>query len=209
MDKVMRYTLSIASLAFLGAGCAAFEPRAETYVAPPLGTVWVTERRDTGSYGSSTVRVPGKRGELAWKGRQMVTFEAPDATIVSRPEGGWTDILSKGAPVITWEPPANWKWPLEVGKSWTQDYRMTLHAANRTVPYTVMQRVEAYEDVVVPAGTIKAFRVATVDTMGNRNVQWFSPEHGIFVKQSLKRAPTHSQGAGTREIELVSYTRGN
>ena len=208
MKKSIGFMLSLAILALLGAGCAAFEPSAQAYVAPPLGTTWVTERRDTGSYGSGTTKSPGQRGERAWNGQQMVTFESAAGTILARPDGRWAGILNKDTPVISWDPAAGWDWPLQVGKSWKQSYRMTLHAAKRTVPYTTMQSVDAYEDVTVPAGTFKAFRVSTVDTLGNENVQWFTPELGIFVKQSLKRTVTHSQGAGTREIELISYTRG-
>ena len=67
-------------------------------------------------------------------------------------------------------------------------------------------RVEAYEDVTVPAGTFKAFKVRTTDTMGNDNVVWFSPELGIFVKQNNRRTAQHAQGPGTRDIELVSQS---
>ena len=56
----------------------------------------------------------------------------------------------------------------------------------------------------MPAGTFKAFRVRTIDDAGNDNVQWFSPDLGIFIKQSLKRTAKHAQGPGTREIELIS-----
>lgn len=206
--NLMKGLIATTAAALLAPGCALLEPREERYVAPPLGTTWVTSRRDTGSYGSGTTQLPGRRGERMWKGQQMVTFESPDGVILSHPEGGWTDILNKDTPVISWDPPANWQWPLEVGKSWKSSYRLTIHAAKRTVPFTNMQRVEAYEDVTVPAGTFKAYRISTVDTLGNENVQWLSPQHGIFVKQILKRTPTHAQGAGTREVELVSYTRG-
>jgi hypothetical protein len=60
----------------------------------------------------------------------------------------------------------------------------------------------------VPAGTFKSFKVSTVTSLGEESLVWFSPELGIFVKQSLKRTGMHRQGAGTREIELLSYKRG-
>jgi hypothetical protein len=85
---------------------------------------------------------------------------------------------------------------------------MTIHAANRTIPYVLTQTVEAYEDVMVPAGTFKAFKVSTVTSLGDENLVWFSPELGIFVKQSLKRTGQHAQGPGTREIQLLAYKRG-
>jgi len=58
----------------------------------------------------------------------------------------------------------------------------------------------------VPAGTFKAFRVRSTDTLGNDNVVWFAPQLGIFVKQNLRRTDQSAQGAGTRDIELVSQT---
>jgi hypothetical protein len=59
---------------------------------------------------------------------------------------------------------------------------------------------------VVPAGTFKAFKVTSSDTLGNENVVWFSPELGLFLKQTLRRTEKHPAGAGTRETELVSQT---
>ena len=208
LQSMAGIAVSAAAMAVLASGCAMLDPRQESYVAPPLGTAYAHTRTDTGSFGSGTSRLAGKRGERMWKGRQMVTFESPEGTIVSRPEGGFVEVLVKDSPVTTWDPPASYEWPLYVGKSWKQSYRMTLHAANRTISYTQMQRIEAYEDVTVPAGTFKAFRITSVDTTGQDNVQWFSPELGIFVKQSLRRTASHPQGPGTREVELVSYTRG-
>jgi hypothetical protein len=51
--------------------------------------------------------------------------------------------------------------------------------------------------------------VSTVNTLGDDNVSWYSPELGIFVKQMNRRTDKHPQGAGTQNVELVSYKRGN
>lgn len=203
-----RLAAACVGFALLAAGCGLMTPKAERYAAPPLGTSWVTARSDTGSYGSGSGRIQGRRGERMWQGAQMITFEGADGTIVASPDGNWQGIYRGDTPLITWDPPLNWAWPIEVGKTWTRDQRMTIHAAKRTVAYTVTQKVESYGDVTVPAGTIKAFKISTKTSLGDDNLVWFSPEHGIFIKQSLKRTSAHAQGAGTREIELVSYTRG-
>lgn len=42
--------------------------------------------------------------------------------------------------------------------------------------------VAAYENVVVPAGTFKAFKLTSSDTLGNENVTWFSPQLGLFIR---------------------------
>lgn len=195
--------------AALAAGaCALMEPTAERYVPPPMGTTWMTARHDTGSYGSGAAQDPGRRGERQWQGQSVVTFEGATGTIVAKPDGGWVGIYAGDKPVVTWDPPLNWPWPIEVGKSWTHQHRITIHAASRTVPYSLTQKVESYEDVTVPAGTFKTFKISTVSSFGDQNLVWFSPELGIFVKQSLTRTAKHAQGPGTRVIELLSYKRG-
>ncbi len=203
MNRLLRTAGLLAALA--SAGCAT-APTAERYIAPPQGSTWVSARTDTGSFGSATVQIPGRRGERTWQGRQHIAFESPEATLLALPSGDWVGQVKGDTPLVTWDPPLSWDWPLEVGKSWTRTYKMTIHAAKRTIPYEVSQKVEAFEDVTVRAGTFKAFKIATSTTLGDENVVWFSPELGIFVKQSLWRTAKHSAGPGTREIELVSQS---
>ena len=51
-------------------------------------------------------------------------------------------------------------WPLWVGKTWRTSYTYRDLVRARTFsPVVYDQRVAAYEDVTVPAGTFKAFRV--------------------------------------------------
>lgn len=202
----MRIACGGLALALLSSGCALFEPKAERYVPPPVGATWMSARRDTGSYGAGSMQLPGRYlGTQLWQGRQLIGFESPDGTILANSETGefWA-VVKGGSPLITWEPPIGWNWPLEVGNTWTKSTRLTNHVTKQTMALTYTQKVEAYEDVTVPAGTFKAFRVSTANSTGDDNVQWFSPDLGIFVKSILKRTAKHSQGAGTREIELVS-----
>ena len=143
------------------------------------------------------------------EGERVLTFEGTAGMIIAQQSGNWIGIFNGDKPIVTWDPPLNWVWPLEVGKSWTREQRVTFHAAKRTVPYAMTQKVEAYEDVTVPAGTFKAFKVSTVTSLGDENLVWFSPELGVFVKQSAKRTAKHPQGPGTRSLELLSYKRAN
>jgi hypothetical protein len=192
--------------ALLSGACAMFEPRAERYVPPPVGATWVHARRDSGSFGSASIQLPGKfLGQQMWQGRMLNGFETPESSTLAMPESGLFVAVVKGsAPLITWEPPIGWNWPLEVGKTWTKSTRVTNHVTKQTTALDYTQKVEAYEDVTVPAGTFKTFKVSTVNTIGDESVNWFSPDLGIFVKQSLRRTAKHAQGAGAREIELVS-----
>jgi hypothetical protein len=207
VKSAINFKLGIAStcvaFAVVSGGCAMFEPKAERYVPPPMGSTWVSERRDTGSYGSGTVRVSGKRGEQTWQGQRVIAFESTDLTTLALQDGSWVGQTRGGNPVFTWDPPISYQWPLEVGKSWQRNFRVTIHASKQTVQVNDTQTVEAYEDVTVPAGTFKAFKLRTIGP-NNDDVTWFSPELGIFVKQSLKRTAKSPLGLGTREIELIS-----
>lgn len=204
----LKQRLAVGSLAMLLAsgGCATMAPRAERYVAPPLGSTWVSMRRDTGSYGSTSVQVTSRRAEQTWQGKPVIAYESSEGTLLAHPHGAWIGQFKADTPVVTWDPPLSWEWPLEVGKTWTKDYSVTVHATNRTMPFKSTQKIEAYEDITVPAGTFKVFKVRTLDTFGNENLHWFSPELGIFVKQSLRRTAKHPAGEGTREVELISQT---
>ena len=194
--------------ALAASACALMEPTAERYVPPPVGTTWERVQTDTGSYGSQSAKSIGKRGEGMYQGKPVITFELATGTVFAQQDGSWIGIFKGDTPVITWDPPLNWRDPLKVGKTWTREQRMTIHAAKRTMPYKDEQKVEAYEDVTVPAGTFKTFKVRTLSSFGDDNIVWFSPEMGIFVKVHNTRTAKHPQGPGTRVIELLSYKRG-
>jgi hypothetical protein len=192
--------------AFAVVGCSTITPGAESYLAPSLGSTWVNARRDTGSYGSASVELRMTRGERTWEGRRLISFDTAESTLLTTLDGAYVAQVKGDTLLVSWEPEYNLQWPLEVGKSWTKPYRMTIHGSKRTVSYELNQRIEAYEDVTVPAGTFKAFRVRSSDTLGNENTIWISPEIGIFLKQSLRRTEKHAQGPGTREMEVVSIS---
>ena len=195
------------AVALVSGGCAMMAPKAERYVAPPLGSTWVRAQRDSGSYGSRSVQLQFKRGERIWQGQQVITFENPQWAILAEPTtGSFLGIVSGNRPVMTWDPPTGFDFPLMVGKTWTKSYRVTIHARNQTIPFEQTQKVEAYEDVTVPAGTFKAFKISSFNTLGNEDVYWYSPDLGIFVKQILTRTSKNAAGPGVEETEVVSQT---
>jgi hypothetical protein len=185
------------------------EPNAERYVAPPLGSTWTVAQRNTGSLGSGDVQLKITRGEQTWQGNQVVTFASSQGTTLTNPDNGrWIAFLGRdGKPVMSFDPPTGFNWPLSVGKTWTNNIRMTMHAANRTIPYAATCTIESYGDVTVQAGTFKAFKVACTTTLPTDETYWFSPEMGLMVKSSVKLGADYPVvGAGTREGELVSVT---
>jgi hypothetical protein len=198
-------TVLLAATALLAAGCATTAPKAERYVTPASGSSYVVQRRDTGSYGSTNGAVPIKVSRRMYQGSEVTSWSGPTAGVLSLPSGNWLGVFAGDRPIVTWDPPIGWEWPLEVGKTWTKEYRMTNHMSRKSVTYVSSQKVEGYEDVTVPAGTFKTFRVSTRTTLGEENVVWFSPELGIWVKAQMRRSAAHPAGAGTRDDVLASH----
>jgi hypothetical protein len=196
------------ALALVSSGCAMLAPKAERFVAAPIGSTWTQAQSNSGSFGAGKVQTTVTRGERMWQGQQVIAYENPKTAILAALDGNWIGVVSGDKPIMTWDPPLRWDWPLEVGKTWTRNYRVTIHASNQTNPFEQTQKVEAYEDVTVPAGTFKAFKISTSDTLGNENLNWFSPELGIFVKSINTRTARHASGPGRQETEVISQTIG-
>lgn len=204
-NLMLKAAMPLAAATVLATGCAMTAPKAERYVAPAAGSSYVVQRRDTGSYGTANGAVPIRVGRRMYQGAEVTSWDGPTAGVLALPSGNWIGIFAGEKPIITWAPSLGWEWPIEVGKSWTKEYRMTNHATKRTVTYAATQKVEAYEDVTVPAGTFKAFRVSTSTTLGDENVVWFNPELGIWVKVNNRRTAKHPAGAGTRDDVLLKH----
>lgn len=207
--KLTRITLCLALAASLLAGCAA-PPRAESgRVDQPIGSVLVRIQKNTGSYGTGQVtQTTTRMAPRLWKGQQVAVFaNTPGPTLLQLPPNGtfvgWFD---GETPVVTFDPPSGYDWPLEVGKSWTRRYNMTIHQGNRVIPVEVKVAVEAYEEVTTPGGKFKTFRIRSVDNQGNDDVNWFSPDLGVFVKQKHTRTAVNPNGPGTRETETIHQT---
>jgi hypothetical protein len=204
--KSVRLYLAIAVLALaLALGGCATVPKAERYVAPPPGSTYTGSQSNTGSYGSGTSQITTKVAERVWEGKRMTAFVTPAGVMLCNADGQWPAFLGPDdKPIMSWDPPIGFEWPLEVGKTWTKSYRVTIHASKQTIPFDSTWKVESYEEVTVPAGTFKVFKVSYSDTTGSETVQWMSPELGIFVKRMETRTTKHPAGPGTRESQLVT-----
>lgn len=145
-------------------------------------------------------------GEQTWQGQMVRAFNDGDATLyVEHATGAWITRVRGTTPLESFDPPIGFEWPIFVGRSWVRNFRYTDHERGRSFDNVrSWYKVEAYEDVTVPAGTFKAFRV-TSETGSTRTTMWFSPELGITVKLKLERSGQHYLGPGTREAELVSH----
>src|SRR5688572_17256590 len=94
MLRQARLPLVLATAAVAGivvsAGCS-IAPKVDRPVFAPTGSSWVTERRDTGSFGNGVSRVSSKAlGEQTWQGRRLRAIEGQEGTLYTDPDtGSW------------------------------------------------------------------------------------------------------------------------
>jgi hypothetical protein len=170
----------------------------------PAGSSWVSEIRDSGSFGSGTYLSTTKSlGEQTWQGRKVYAYQSPETTtLLDSSTNRWVAILKGTTPIQINDPPLGWDYPIWVGKSWTQVYKFIF--PKQTFTSDSKWKVEAKEKIKVPAGTFEVYRITYADTW-NENIMWWSPEIGIWVKSKMGRNAKHGLGAGVREAELYSY----
>lgn len=189
------------------AGCASGPPKAERYVAPPVGSSWKVQTTSTGSYGNANkVEQQVSVRDVMFEGKTYHRFDGSGGANLINDSVGVFVVLGPGdRPLMRYDPPLGYEFPLEVGKTWTQDIMLTVGGTNK-VPMKAQWKVEAYEDVSVPAGTFKAWRVSFTDNFGFKQTTWSLPETvGTYAKRINERPATHPQGgAGTQVIELVT-----
>jgi len=202
----IRKVLLGGAMAAIAFACFASGPRAD-FKAPAVGTAWVLQQQGTGSYSALPPEVAIRVARSSWKGEDALAFQEATRSLLLRQDSAMLAFVdAEGKPVISWDPPSRWDWPLEVGKKWHRPFKVTLHAHGVTLAGDVSGVVEAYEDVTVPAGTFKAFRVSITDTLHNDEIAWFSPELGMVVKRVQVRTERNQAGPGRRETALKSFT---
>lgn len=201
-----RLVVALAALALLSAGCGLMAPKATPDFAAP-GSSWTINYRATGSLGSANdQRTVVVRPNRTWEGRSVRVIESKDFSTLTDPAtGGWFAQVKGATPILSWNPAIGWEWPLEVGKTWTRKHNATVHATKQTIAFEATWVVEAYEDVTVPAGTFKAFKVRYTDNIGNENISWFCPQVKGNAKTRSTRTAKHRRGPGTIETELVAF----
>ncbi len=199
---------SVATAVLLTAGCASAPPVAEKQAMPPLGTVTTYHRKSSGSLGNFDGEVVWTHAAATWQGRPVISFGAPQAGVALHDPATF-DLLANldrsGKPVMSYDPPMNYRWPLVVGKAWTSSHTVTLHAAGRTMPMQIDWKVESWGDITVPAGTFKAYKLVWTNNLGEVETRWTNPSEGMAtIKRHVERPGTHPQGAGVLDAELLS-----
>lgn len=211
-------TIVPAALALACAGFCAVPAFAQAdpgqWVAAPEGSVFVYHRQSTGSYGVYDGPVSWTVGRRDWNGQPLTSWASTThgaQLLDPKTHGVVVQLNRKGDPSYTYDPPIALDWPLAVGKSWTSVHQMTIHT--QTAPYapagssplTMQFKVEALEDVTVPAGTFKAYKVVQTTSFGEVDQVWSAPAQGIAtVKRIADRPASHPLGAGHLEALLTS-----
>jgi hypothetical protein len=194
------------------AGCAPVAPppgapKAEGPKWPPAGSSWVLTEKNTGSYGSGSGQITLRAlGEQTWDGKKAMAFTDGTDTFYLDLQARFLAVVRGTTPRLTFEPyDAAFSWPLFVGKSWVNRFRMRDHERGRTFDTVEWDgEVTAFEEVKTPAGTFKAFKVVHQNPF-SRTTRWWSPDLGIYVRSQFERFGGNYLGVGSRETELVSY----
>lgn len=193
--------------AFAAGGCAT----EEAFQPTPIGSTWTYAQHNTGSFaaqvGAGDVHLQNKLVKRVWEGKEVNAYMSSQGSLFTTENGDWLAIVGPDDKVfVRYDPPLNWPFPLVVGKTTFGTNFTYVDAAGKSATGKVSCSVNAYEDVKVPAGTFKAYKVVCTYPSGSTDIDWLSPKLSLFVKQSINRTAGNAFGVGTQEIELVSQS---
>jgi len=92
-----------------------------------------------------------------------------------------------------------YRFPLFVGKKYKSEYFLNSKVRSGNISRTVV--VKSFENVTVPAGTFKAFKIIA-KRKGLKDTYWYSPKLRLYTK----RIKIHYR-AGESTRELIQYTK--
>jgi uncharacterized protein DUF3108 len=124
---------------------------------------------------------------------------------------------------VSWEPYTHtdigqaWmNFPFQVGRTWNKNRnRYKTERGVRVFDYNIQSRynVLAYEEITVPAGTFKTFKIKheqTETTNGNKHsgvrYLWYAPEVGYYAKREADASSDKNYWEKEPGYELVSIT---
>jgi hypothetical protein len=177
--------------------------------APPAGTVMTYHRKSSGSLGQFDGPVVWTFGPTTWQGRPVLSMASPQAgaNLHDPATLGLVAVLGRnGAPQQSYDPPIDYQWPLQVGKTWSSNHVVTMQASGARVPVRIDYQVESWGEVTVPAGTFAAYKLRWTTSLGETETRWVAPAQAIAtVKRHVERPASHPQGAGVLDAELLSF----
>jgi len=173
---------------------------------PAPDTKWVA--RFVNQTGASATITYTVLGEGTYEGKSVYRVSGGiDTHLYDKATGNMVAILRMGKEANVFEPhEGTFSWPLYLGKSWTASY--TAHDRQRGMsigPVKVEYRVAAYEDVVVPAGSWKAFRIESESGSSAFSTIWYAPEISLIVKKVNETTVGHPFGRTKSVYEIIEY----
>lgn len=186
---------------------AATPPAAERMAPLAEGSLLTYHRVSSGSFGSFDGPVTWTVGSSSWQGRQVAASTSAVGTSLYDPATlALLAVLDpNGNPVASYDPPIDYRWPMQVGNAWHSRHTMTVHASGRAVVLDFDWKVEAWEEIKVPAGTFQAYRISWTNSLGETETRWTAPATGVdVVKRHVERSAAHPQGPGVLDAELLA-----
>lgn len=200
-------TLALSGSALV-TGCASAPPVAQKMADPVMGAVVTYHRKSSGSLGNFDGQVVWTYSPSTWQGRPMVAVGAPQAGITLHDPASFgvvAQLNAAGQPLLSFEPPINYRWPMAVGSSWSSEHQVSNHVNGRTTPMRLDYQVLSWGDVTVPAGTFKAYQVRWTSSLGETETRWINPVQGLnTIRRLVDRSASHPQGAGALEAQMLS-----
>ncbi|MGH9461125.1 MAG: hypothetical protein ACRD1X_07895 [Vicinamibacteria bacterium] len=201
----------VALVLFLG-GCAGAmttePPPGATKVErefPAPGTKWVN--RSTDHTGATTTATITALGEDTYEGKPVYRFsDGVDVFLFDKATHSWVGTLRDGKERSSASPnDGSGSSPLWVGKTWPASFTYYDRERGRSFSnVSYWWKVAAHEDVTVPAGTFKAFRLEGSNPFSSVTL-WYAPSIKLIVKRIYERGAGHYLGYGKFTTELFEF----
>jgi hypothetical protein len=226
-----RRLLQALLLSTLAGGCAA-PPRADFPPAgaetagpayPPIGARWRVRVTDSGLFHSTVEDRDITAAAVDFNGRRGYGLAGPATVKVLDPAtfNPIGEAVNGGVAVRDTPDTGIFSWPLWVGKSWrgSNSHADPPHGV-AWGPAQSEARVPALENVTVPAGTFRAFRIEYQGGIGSssfggrhaetapgfetRATYWYAPGPKLIVKSEVIRLGTNYLGGARTTTELLT-----
>ena len=159
------------------------------------GKVWDTVVVDI--KGNSFIVRPGERRDL--DGYEMKTLN-------------WNFLIKEGGEKMEYRGPFKsiFNFPIFVGKEWKYEAKSIPTGGSKEANFLNELKVERVEEVTVPAGTFKVYRIYYKQTHmpSTRNgwiCLWYSPVVKMWIKREVEKTSYWAKVTWLQDTELISY----